>query len=40
MEILEAVTHSKKTIMNKTNVWEDDDGKDDKIIDLLEGKER
>ena len=40
MEILEAVTHFKKIIMNKTNVCEDDDDKDDKIIDLLEGKER
>ena len=26
--------------MNKTNVPKDDDGKDDKIIDLLEEKER
>lgn len=26
--------------MNKTNVYEDDDGKYDKIIDFLEEKER
>ena len=38
--LLYAVTHFKKIIMNKTNVCKVDNGKDDKIIDLLEEKER
>ena len=38
--LLEGVNHIKKVIMNKINVCEDDDGKDDKIIDLLKEKEQ
>ena len=34
--LLELVTHFKKHMMNKTNACEDDDRKDDKIIELLE----
>ena len=38
--LLYGVTHFKKIIMCKTNACKDDNGKDDKIIDLLEEKER
>ena len=38
--LLYGVIHFKKIIMCETNVCKDDNGRDDKIIDLLEEKER